>query len=116
MTEQDRHTNAFCVKLDFTNGETKYLDAKASVQEEVHITSLIACYKAIVKFVAKHRARPIVLLDKGIDSVSCPIDENNWEYMGTLRILCYSAGKPEPEEIRVYGLLKSKSIIWLQPF
>ena len=115
MTEQDRHTNAFCVKLDFVSGETKYLDAKASVQEEVHITSLIACYKAIVKFVSKHRARPIALLDKGIESVNAPINEG-WEYMGSLRILCYSAGKPEPEEIRVYGLLKSKTPIWEQPF
>lgn len=109
--EQVRYINSFYVKITFNGGDVKYLDAHSKTTDEIHLTSLISCYKAVVRFICKPRKNPLLILDcrQGEDRPN--INASAYEPFGNMEIRFIQNGE-EKELVRRYTLLKGTATLF----
>jgi hypothetical protein len=102
----NKYEDSFSVAVKFNDGPERFLMPHgAKVTDDRIETSLIACYKAIVKFVSKPRSQTIILLDAK-DHIKERIDHSSYEEFGSLTIRHYHLGQ-EVEPVREYTILKA---------
>lgn len=101
-----RYGDSFYIEMRFASGEVRYLDPHAKVIDAPHLTSLVACYKAILRMASKHRQNPIVLYDDTKPFEGLPINDSAYENLAKATIVMRRDGVDEP--VRKYYLVKCK--------
>lgn len=103
--------DSFYVRIDFDNGEVKYLDPHGYVKEECHKTSLIACYKSLVRFLGKRRKFQHCVLEHRKEGDDEAVNRDNFERLGLITIVMEDLvlGNLEEKKVKAYWLFRIKN-------
>lgn len=109
----DKYEDSFYVSVHFINDTERYiLPHGAKMTDEVFKTSLIACYKAIVRFISKPRNQTLILFDAK-EHIKGRINTDAYEDFGTMTIHHVHCGE-ELDPVRTYTVLKAKTGLFIE--
>ena len=109
-----KYKNSFAIQVNFfENNQIRYLDSHGKVVDEPYYTSLIASYKAIIRFLGKRRRRPFSITDHTKDTDKPNLNEEGYELYGLMAILFNNPEEGHNNEaIRSYWVIRSKEELY----